>query len=36
MPTQQSGPWGVLSGPDGNIWFTEALAGKIGRLSIYS
>lgn len=35
-PTQKSGPWGVLSGPDGNIWFTEALAGKIGRLSIYS
>ena len=35
-PTQNSGPWGVVSGPDGNIWFTEALAGKIGKLQIHT
>ena len=22
---------GITSGPDGNIWFTEQLAGKVGR-----
>ena len=33
-PTQDSGPWGIVAGPDGNIWFTEALAGKIGKLQI--
>lgn len=33
-PTPKSGPWGVVLGPDGNIWFTEALSGKIGKLPI--
>lgn len=33
-PTPKSGPWGITTGPDGNIWFTEALTGKIGKLSI--
>jgi streptogramin lyase len=22
---------GIAAGPDGNIWFTESAAGKIGR-----
>ena len=29
--TPNSAPWGITSGPDGNIWFTEARASKIGR-----
>ena len=27
-----SGPFGIASGPDGNVWFAES-AGKIGRIS---
>ena len=26
-------PIGIVSGPDGNLWFTDAFMGKIGRLS---
>ncbi len=29
----QSGPGGITVGPDGNIWFTELGASKIGRLT---
>jgi streptogramin lyase len=32
IPTAGSGVNSVASGPDGNIWFSEGLAGKIGRL----
>ncbi len=32
-PTVPSGPVGTTLGPDGNIWFTEATAGKIGILN---
>jgi streptogramin lyase len=28
-----STPYGITAGPDGNIWFTEYAAGKIGRIS---
>lgn len=31
IPTTGGGPEGITSGPDGNIWFTEFNAGKIGR-----
>ena len=33
VPTPGSGPSGVTSGPDGNVWFTEANAGKVGRIT---
>jgi len=35
LPTVNSGPYGITSGPDGNLWFTEAnFAGnKIGRIT---
>jgi streptogramin lyase len=26
-------PFGITSGPDGNVWFTELFAGKVGRIS---
>jgi streptogramin lyase len=26
-------PWGITSGPDGNLWFTEASANRIGRMT---
>ena len=28
-----SGPFGITGGPDGNSWFTEETANKIGRLT---
>jgi virginiamycin B lyase len=33
IPTQNSEPYGITSGPDGNLWFTEANGNKIGRLT---
>ena len=33
IPTADSGPTGITTGPDGNIWFTEANIGEIGRIS---
>src|SRR5260370_26054653 len=33
IPTAASGPHGITSGPDGNIWFTESSANKIGRIT---
>src|SRR5262245_55637222 len=32
-PTAPSRPWEITRGPDGNLWFTEALAGKIARIT---
>jgi virginiamycin B lyase len=32
IPTAQSQPSGIASGPDGNIWFTETASNKIGRI----
>src|SRR5438445_611851 len=26
-------PQGIATGPDGNVWFTEAGAGRIGRMT---
>src|SRR6185312_14847031 len=33
VPTAMSFPNGITSGPDGALWFTEAGAGKIGRVT---
>jgi streptogramin lyase len=33
VPTDQSLPFGITAGPDGNLWFTEYRAGKIARIS---
>ena len=35
VPTAGSGPRGITSGPDGNLWFTEqdAAGNKIGRIT---
>src|SRR5258708_37196367 len=31
--TPTSFPWGITSGPDGALWFTERFADKIGRIT---
>ena len=31
VPTAASSPFGIVSGPDGNLWFTEFTSDKIGR-----
>jgi streptogramin lyase len=33
IPTIGSGPFGITAGADGNLWFAEATAGKIGRIA---
>ena len=33
VPTPNGGPYGIASGPDGSLWFTEMLADRIGRIS---
>jgi streptogramin lyase len=33
IPAADSNPFGITRGPDGNLWFTESLAGKIGRIT---
>lgn len=30
---KELGVWGIAAGPDGNLWFTEQDANKIGRIS---
>src|SRR5579871_4071573 len=32
IPTPDSGPYIAVEGPDGNLWFCESRAGKIGCL----
>ncbi|MDQ6892340.1 MAG: hypothetical protein M3167_06635 [Acidobacteriota bacterium] len=32
-PTAGSGPGGIVTGPDGNLWFTETSASKVGRIT---
>ena len=33
IPTATSSPTGITTGPDGNIWFAETNANKLGRIS---
>src|SRR5689334_17234101 len=33
IPTNASSPDGITAGPDGNIWFTEKIGDKIGRIT---
>ena len=33
-PTANSDLGGITTGPDGALWFTEYLAGKIGRINV--
>ncbi len=32
VPTASSSPFGIVTGPDGALWFTEATANQIGRI----
>jgi streptogramin lyase len=34
VPTAESEPAGITTGPDGNLWFTEYLGDKVGRISV--
>ncbi|MEU7038521.1 hypothetical protein ABZ958_33310 [Streptomyces sp. NPDC046237] len=33
MPTPECGPFGIATGDDGALWFTETAADRIGRIS---
>lgn len=33
VPTPNAAPWDITVGPDGNLWFTEEEANKIGRIT---
>jgi len=33
IPTAGSQPYGITMGPDGNVWFTEEVGNKIGRIT---
>jgi streptogramin lyase len=33
VPTTFSGPFQITLGPDGNLWFTEDIAGNIGKIT---
>ena len=33
IPAFNSNPQGITRGPDGNLWFCEGLAGRIGRIT---
>jgi len=33
VPTANGAPVGITRGPDGNLWFTEQLGNKIGRIT---
>ena len=33
LPSTHSGPNFIVAGPDGNLWFTEITANKIGRIT---
>ena len=33
VTTSSSQPEGITAGPDGNLWFTEGLGNKIGRIT---
>jgi len=33
LPTASSGPMGITTGPDGNLWFVEGDGNRIGRIT---
>jgi virginiamycin B lyase len=33
VPSANSAPLGIASGPDGNLWFSEQFASKIGQIN---
>ena len=33
MPSSGSYPYGIAVGPDGNLWFTETIANRLGRIT---
>ena len=33
VPTANSNPFSIVAGPDGNLWFTELLANKVGVIN---
>ncbi len=33
VPTASSKPYGITTGPDGNLWFTEAVGNKVGKVT---
>src|SRR5438094_3952481 len=33
LPTPDSSPQGIVTGPDGALWFTENLCNNIGRIT---
>jgi hypothetical protein len=33
LPSENSWPYGIAAGPDGDLWFTEYNANKIGRIT---
>ncbi|MHB8147742.1 MAG: virginiamycin B lyase family protein [Vulcanimicrobiaceae bacterium] len=33
LPTSNGSPLGIAAGPDGNLWFTEVNASKIGKIT---
>lgn len=33
LPTPDSRPYQIVSGPDGNLWFTQSNAGRIGKIT---
>ncbi|HVA34098.1 MAG TPA: hypothetical protein VNG31_08125 [Candidatus Baltobacteraceae bacterium] len=33
IPSANSEPYGITTGPDGNLWFTEQAANKVGRIT---
>ncbi len=34
VPTPNSFPWGITTGPDSNAWFTEHAGNRIGRVTL--
>jgi streptogramin lyase len=34
IPTSGAAPFGITAGPDGELWFTERAANKIGRITL--
>jgi virginiamycin B lyase len=33
VPTPGAFPWGITTGPDGNVWFTEEIGNRLGRVN---